>query len=258
MLQYWIYGNNSDFVLLLSLISHANLCREIVKQADASSDDDPDAVENAEEYLHPSNTFFQSFSNDARSIWKVVTSPFLKVSKEEIRDFIADDDYDDDYDSVEVEEPILSHHALHMQTELEELERERHVDEELAARYEKEVKRLRNKYDDSTDQSEVDNESYGDSDDDDRHVSGSESDNNHDDWQRSILEKRVTKIKSSTPQKRAAGRRVSMSSMKVSAKKRLNDIPTESSDDGESPLVTASSSVVRKRLAIQDSDDDDD
>ena len=49
-----------------------------------------------------------------------------------------------------------------------------------------------------------------------------------------------------------------MSSMKVPAKKRLNDIPTESSDDGESPLVTASSSVVRKRLAIQDSDDDDD
>ena len=257
MLQYWIYGNNSDFVLLLSLISHANLCREIINQSDAASDDDPAAVENAEEYLLPANTFFESFSKDARSIWNVVTSPFLKVSKEEIRDFLADDEYDDeslDHDAVEAEEPILSHQALHMQAELEELERERHVDEELAARYEKEVMRLRRNSDDSPDQFEVDDESYGASDGSDRHVSGSESDDNHDDWQKSILEKRVTKVKSATPQKRA-GRRVSMSSMKVSPKKRLNAIQTDDSEN-ESPLVTASSSAVRKRLAIQDSDDE--
>lgn len=256
MLQYWIYGNNSDFVLLLSLISHANLCREILKQSDASSEDDPAAVENAEQFLLPSYTFFESFSNDALSIWKVITAPFLKVSKEEIRDFIADEEYDDDGYADETEEQILSHQALHMQAELEEIERERHADEELARRYEREVKTLRRKNDDddSVDPSEVGDESDIASDEYDPHVSESESDNNDDGWQRSILERRVTKIKSSTPQKRT-GRRVSMSSMKVSPKKRLIAIQTNNSEK-ENPLVIASSSVARKRLAIQDSDDE--
>ena len=254
-MQYWIYGNNSDFVLLLSLTSHANLCREIIKQSVTSSDDDDlAAVENAEQYLLPSNAFFESFSNDARSIWKLLTAPFLKVSKEELRDFIADDEYDDDGIDYETEEPILSHQAIHMQAELEELERERHADEELAARYENEVKRLRHEHDDSPDQSEIDDGTDVDSNEYDPHMSGSESNHDHDDWQQSMLEKSVTKIKSSTPQKRA-GRRISISSTKVSPKKRLNTIQTDDSEN-ESPLITASSSAVRKRLAIQDSDDE--
>ena len=259
MLQYWIYGNNSDFVLLLSLMAHANLCREIVKDSDALSDDDPDAVENAEQYLLASDEFFESFAKDAQSIWNVVTSPFRKISKEEINDFIADDEYDEQEDSdiEQAEEPFLSHQALHMQAELEELERERYKDERLAERYENEVKRLRQKDDDSSDQSIDDGESDIASDDDeDPHVSVADSDSPHDDeWQTSILEKRVTRIKALTPQKRAGHRRVSMSSMKVaSPKKRWN--ATDDKDDAESPLVIASSSAVRKRLAIQDSDDE--
>ena len=259
MLQYWIYGNNSDFVLLLSLMAHANLCREIVKDSDALSDDDPDAVDNAEQYLLVSDEFFESFAKDAQSIWNVVTSPFRKISKEEINDFIADDEYDEQEDSdiEQAEEPFLSHQALHMQAELEELERERYKDERLAERYENEVKRLRQKDDDSSDQSIDDEESDIASDDDeDLHVSVADSDSLHDDeWQTSILEKRVTRIKALTPQKRAGHRRVSMSSMKVaSPKKRWN--ATDDKDDAESPLVIASSSAVRKRLAIQDSDDE--
>ncbi len=261
MLQYWIYGNNCDFVLLLSLMAHANLCREITKDSDALSDDDPAAVENAEQYLLPCDEFFESFAKDARSIWNVVTSPFRKITKEEINDFIADDEYDEQEDSdvAEAEEPFLSHQALHMQAELEELERERYQDERLAERYENEVKRLRQKDDDSLDQSVVDDErDVASDDDDDPQVSAAESDSMHDDeWQTSILEKRVTRIKALTPQKRAGRRRVSMSSMKVaSPKKRWNAIRTDDKDDAESPLVTASSSAVRKRVAIQDSDEE--
>ena len=83
--------------------------------------------------------------DDARSLVDSacqVETPFLKISKEEIEDFIADDN-----DSMETKEPILSHQALHIQAELEELQPELLVDEKLAARYDKKGEQLRNKYD---------------------------------------------------------------------------------------------------------------
>jgi hypothetical protein len=262
MLQYWFYGNNCDFVLLLSLIAHANLCRDIVTHSDTAQDDDPVVIENAEEYLTPSWTFYESFSNEATTIWNIVAAPFLKVSKAEIRDFIADDDYDEgsiDDDEVEASGPILSHQALHMQAELAEIRRERDADKKLAAHYEQVVKNLRKEEDDDDldDRSDDDSAEEDESDhseDYDPQKGSSDSDDNVDDWQKNILAKRVVKIKSSSPRK-LVGRRVSMSSINVSPQKRPITIYSDS--ENESPLITASSSMVRKRLAIQDSDDDE-
>jgi hypothetical protein len=261
MLQYWFYGNNSDFILLLSLISHASLCTDILKESGSASDDDnddPACLENAEEYLLPSSTFYDSFSKKARSIWNIVAAPFLKVSKEEIRDFIADDDFDEDSfcdGEVETDEPILSHRALHMQAELDDFRRERDADKRLAARYELAVKKSRHD-DESIDQSD----NYREDEDDehsneyDKKVIELESDSEDDEWQKSILVKRVAKAKSSTPRK-LSSRRVSMSSMKVSPKKRPKAVQSDS--ESESPLLKSSYAVGRKRLSIQDSDDDE-
>jgi hypothetical protein len=222
MLQYWFYGNNCDFVLLLSLISHANLCRDIVTQSDNVQDDDPVAIENAQEYLTPSWKFYKSFSRQAQNIWKVVASPFFKVSKAEIRDFIADDDYDEDsieVDEVETSVPILSHQALRMQEELAEIRRERESDRKLAAHYEQMVKNLRQdddnlndgSNDDSADDEEFDESEH--SEDCDPHAS-SDSEDEIDDWEKSKLAKRVAKVKTTSPSK-VVGRRVSLSTIKL-------------------------------------------
>ena len=114
MLSYWYDGNNCSFVLLLSLISHSALCRDILKGTVDRTDHE--AVEMAEEYLKSATDFYESFASEAHTIWDQVASPFSKASKEEIRDFLADDENEEGDDT------LTSHRALNMEAELEELQ----------------------------------------------------------------------------------------------------------------------------------------
>jgi hypothetical protein len=202
-------------------------------------------IEAAEEYLRL-----------IRSIWNTVASPFLKVSQDEIRDFIDEEDYDDGNDvedTINRTEPILSHRALYMQSELEEFRRERDVDRKLAAHYEQLVKNLEsdNESNDSEDNNTNEEELYID---ESQPGLSIESDDDEDDWQKTILIKRVVKVKSTTPRKRS-GRRVSLSTSNLSPLKR--SIAVRSDSDVESPSLSISTPLVRKRLAIHDSDDEE-
>lgn len=227
---------------------------------------DQEAVDMADEYLAPVMDFYDSFAGEAADIWDIVAAPFTKASREEIRDFVADD-----VDEEEEPYPLSSHRALHRETELEMLQDELDADHWLAAHYVRMEKRGRG---DSNDDEE--NEVDASNDDEEKvltaedNYGGSESDvanggvfaesfdeeEEEDEWQKSILSKRVAKRKSRTPRKRS-GRRVSMSETKMSPKKRATR-DTQSSDDEVEFLETVPATVIRKpRLAIQDSDDED-
>lgn len=264
MLSYWYDGNNCSFVLLLSLISHAALCRDIVKGSVDQSD--REAVEMAEEYLKPASHFYESFANEAQTVWDQVASPFSKASKEEIRDFLADDENEEGDDT------LTSHRALNMEAELEELRCEQDAAEELVARYEG-LEGKCNLEDsdgdecgggdqedaasDDIDEGEQADYKYGGSEDDVANGGyfDESSEEEEDDWQKSILSKRVAKRKAQSPRKRS-GRRVSLSETKPSPKKRAaRHSPSPKSSDEE--LFAPPASEVRKRLAIQDSDDED-
>jgi hypothetical protein len=265
MLKYWFHGNNHSFLLLLSLISHASLCRDIVKGVVRQSD--KEAVEMAEEFLQPAVDFFESFAGEALGIWDLVASPFSKASKEEIRDFLADDE-------VEEIDTLASHRALQMQAELEEFQNEQDDDRQLAEYYE----RLEKENDElASDEGEEDAVGDGgeedaasrDEDDDqaDDASKGSEDDvanggyfeesseEEEDDWQKEIMSKRVAKRKSQSPRKRSS-RGVSLSDTKPSPKRRAA-LDASSSKSTDEDVIVPPASVVRKRLVIQDSEDED-
>jgi hypothetical protein len=265
MLKYWYDGHNSDFVLLLSLISHAALCRQIVKDADVTSrNEDRDAVEAAEEYLRPAWSFFESLSSAERIIWNTVAAPFLKQSQDEIRDFIAGEDYASEGEEDVGDEPIISHRALLMQSEMKAFQREQEEGRKLAAHYEKMVQKLQsddslNDEEEANDAASYDTEEYDELQDvnDYSRRRSSESEEAEDEWQETILKKRVSKVKSQTPRERSSGRRrVSMSTSKVSPQKRPAVELLGSSDSDEATWQPTATPVVHKRLAIRDSDDE--
>jgi hypothetical protein len=266
MLKYWYHGNKSDFVLLLSLISHAALCRQIVKDADATSrNEDRDAIEAAEEYLRPAWSFVESLSSEERVIWDIVASPFLKQSRNEIRDFIAEEDYASEGAEEGDDEP-LSHRALLMQSEMKEFQRQQVADRKLAAHYVDMVQNLQsdNSLNDDDEEEANDAVSYDKDEDeelqdinDEFQGQSSESEEADDEWQKKIMNKRLSKVKSQTPRENSSRRRrVSMSTSKVSPQKRSVVELQGSSDSDEAEWQPTSTPLAHKRLAIRDSDDE--
>jgi ElaB/YqjD/DUF883 family membrane-anchored ribosome-binding protein len=92
MQRYWFEGNNYNFVLLLSQVSQACLYRQILLDADHTDEDDE--LDKATKFLRPSHVFWTSFSDDVHHLWNYISMPFHRASKQEIKDFIVDDDGD--------------------------------------------------------------------------------------------------------------------------------------------------------------------
>lgn len=81
MMRYWNEGANQSFLLLLDQIDRGEL--EGRQSGDYGSD------------------FSESFPNRASKIWEEVSSPFLKV-QDDMHDFLADDDEDEEGESVPI------------------------------------------------------------------------------------------------------------------------------------------------------------
>jgi hypothetical protein len=267
MLSYWFSGNNYSFLLLLSLVSHASLCRDIVKGA--VDRNDKKSLKAAQEFLEPAVSFFESLADEADEIWDVFASPFRKASNAEIRDFLAEDEEEEE------EEPVASHRALRMEAELREFRKEQIADRQLVAYYERmehteevalesykekekgfcgggEEDAARGDGEGRDDQSENGSE---DSEDEVAHGCYFEesSAEEEDDWQKGIMNKRVAKRKSQSPRNRPSTR-VSLSDTKPSTRKRPAP-PSIAYDDED--FLAPKPSVVRHRLAILDSEDED-
>jgi hypothetical protein len=248
MLSYWYHGNKSSFVLLLSLVLHAAVCRDIVK----NNTGDPDSIEMADDYLHSASEFHESFVDDVFAIWDMVTSPFSKGTKEEITDFLVDDD---DEEVVEDAGNRMAHRALQMEAELEDLRNAQDKAKEYVARYEN--------LDDDEESHEVGDESDDEEASENDVANGGyfyESSEPEDDWQESILNKRVARPKSLSPRKRSSrGGSLPDAKLPPAARSKENGLKngvdsalTLSSDDE----VVAPKSTRRRSIAIQDSDDE--
>jgi hypothetical protein len=241
MLSYWYHGNNELYLLLASLIGHAGRCRQMVLGT-RNDENDSELDEEHEKFLQAGYNFFDSFAIDATDIWEMVTSPFRQASKEELKDMI-----DDNIDEDELGDDRVSHQALAMQSILEDFERDQSIDAERAARYQR-LEESRREEDNSDEYEDDDNE----------HIDGGsveEPSEEEDEWQQKILSKRTAKPRSSTSRRRSAVRRVTASAQS------LRDPKPSGSDDRDDDheddkLPVAPSSSVRKRLVIDDSDDD--
>lgn len=231
MMRYWLGGNNSDFLLLLSLMGHANVCREIVENA--GSDQEEEDVEAAQEYLQPALDFFESFGSECRDIWELFASPFRKgAGKEDIRGFLAGDEEEEEEDAA------VSHQAMHMQATLEDFQENRRRDEALVDRY----KRMAEGEESDDAEDEVDQPSI-----EFIELSSGSSEEDYDDFPTTSSKKRPPRRRLSKSPRKAPRPRVSLSA----------DRALERDDESDNDSPVAPGSHNRKRRVIRDSDDEE-
>jgi hypothetical protein len=250
-MSYWFEGNNFSFVQLLSQIPYATACKEIVDASnqtnEAESDDDD--TKKAHTYLKAAMDFFQSFAHEAADVWEIVSSPFQQVSKDEINEFIADDD-----------DEVVGDSAMYHTFNRESAIVEQADNERAAAYYEARV------YDDSEGISE---EEYGEIDNTDLIFEDDSTDDDEEEYQSSSADERPRPTsaqrkrqnESMTGVVAAAKRRISPSKYRRiahsfqtgSEEKKLQD---EAFDNANAQLHDKPMSSTRKRLVINESDDE--
>lgn len=235
MQSYWFSGNNFDFVYLCSLVDEAAVYRDIVARAQHEDDiRDGDRAE-AESFLERCSTFFGSFEKLANRLWDLISDPFRQTTGKELKDFLADDNAED-----EGNDSNFAHHQLDLQ--LERSNREDVFTEEerqRIARYKREEGGEQNELDDlkdSDDESEEENVEIENS-----YTSSSEED----EWDQAINSKRKAKFrKQNSPRRRRSRTRSGATAHEI--------LPAE--DEGiESPSASPGS---RRRLVIMDEDEE--
>lgn len=254
MMSYWYHGNNQLFVLLLSLMQEASEYRVIVDHADDQSQ--PDAVDEAQAFWNAAFEYFDSFHDDAQPIWEMVVSPFSQASKEEIQEFLADDDEEE-------EDDVGEHQALYRQSVMEEFRKSQDSDQKAAQYYERMEREVCSRIDkiEQYEESSVPSEDE-DGLDDDRvdEVATEESSEEEDEWLQEKILKIETKKRSISPQKHIApkisGRVRTKPAQKVTRKADSLSESEEVDADAGGLACRAPSSSGRKRLVIQDSDEE--
>ena len=232
MMRYWSFGHNTNFLLLLSLVSHAELCRNLL--ADQRVADENDEVKKAAMFLQPATEFFDGFEQEAELIWSLVASPFTKATKQEIRDFVADDDDEEEVVEGEEEPNPMSHSALRMAEELAEFDRAKSVDERRVARYEVMEQAQRMSYDNGDDY-----EDYGDSPDEEEQYNEYRETTRQGDDESSEEHIETRQTRRLTPKKRLL----------------QDDVSSDNSNPDTNKNLSVSSKM-RKRLVIADSDEE--
>lgn len=200
MTKYWSFGNNTNFLLLLSWISHAELCRTTIRSGDDTSE-----LESARNFLQPAHDFFQSLEDEVANIWSVVCAPFSRASTREIQDFIAGED-EEVVEACEDEPNPFSHSAMRMEAELADFGRERSADEMLVARYESIARAQQGSYSEDDQDNEADEPDHDD---------GGESEDSTD---TELSHNEL--VRYLTPTKRANGNEHSRQSLSVATKVR--------------------------------------
>lgn len=233
MQRYWFDGNNYSFVQLLSQVSEARYYRQIISDEDDA--DDEDDIGKAEQFFEPALEFFKSFSKDAKKLWDFVSHPFQKATKQEINDFIADDD-DDEVGSNGVSE----YRAFDAKSALEE-----HQENKATAAY-------YNRFDESEPEYEESDKSEDLIDNSELVFEESSVDGDDDEWEQGILGKLETKLN---------GKRSGLeASHEKTPKRRISKLR----DRSESPVElddsiirdTSESGQSRNKFVLMDSDDE--
>lgn len=254
-MRYWYHGNNQLFVLLLSLMQEASEYRKIIDHPDNQSD--PDSVHEAQEFWKPAFDYFESFHDDAQGIWEMVVSPFSQPSKEEMQEFVAPDDEEDD--------DVGEHQALYRQSVMEDFRKSQDSDQKAAQYYERmerEAWSRSEQFEQNEQESVFSEEEEGLDDDgsDEEVIDVDESSEDEDEWVQEKMLKLESKKKSLSPQKHvtpiSSGRAKVQNTQKVF---HADDSPSDSEGDeeeGDHIALRAPSSSGRKRLVIQDSDEE--
>jgi hypothetical protein len=233
ILAYWhCDGNNLDFVHLLELADLTNSYRS------AESSDEIYYAE-AKEYFEPTHEFIESFKKDTDDLWEYISGPYCET-----------EGLDDDFLVDEVAEEGLSARAMYREMQSENAEEELEDVEERVARYvdlEKEAEDYSEsslgegaKQDSrsSSENSEYDDEDSGD-DQDIHDVLRDSDEESEDSWMKAKtkeLEKTARKRRSKEFHRTTRTSRASLS-------------PAKSKPH-------PASAAKRKRLSIQDSDDE--
>lgn len=119
--RYWFDGNNELFVLILSQLVSAEECREILAKSDHPQH------EEAHAYWLPGLTFFESFADDTKELWDLISAPYHRYEEEDMTDFIGAEEEEED-----VSDGQVAHRALAMEEERERFEQQRDI---LLSRY---------------------------------------------------------------------------------------------------------------------------
>ena len=185
MQRYWFAGNNFDFLYLLTLVDRARIMAA-VNATTEGEDVGTETKEEAQQYWEASAEFFHSFQTKAGKLWDLLTGPYRKLNKIEMKEWIADE-IDDDADD---EEERGSHRTLFMDSIRKTDAIEAEADRELVDRLENAVRKHNDGKDD--DEEEEDDEEYAlaESKDDDSRDEYDDNSESEDDWEQNILNKR--------------------------------------------------------------------
>jgi hypothetical protein len=227
MRRYWNLGNNQTFVYLIHLMKRRTIGGDMAGEAD-------------------SQAFFRSFENRAKHTWDVVSAPYHKATREEVDDFIENEDVE--------EEDVQSHFAMHREI----VNPADEIAEALKQRRLSQGGQLDS--DDSSDDEE-ENESQATSDEHDANpddIPGyySEEEEEDDDWVKSRLprpgrQNKVSPLTSNDLKPAAKGKRLGKARGKTSQDERSKR-DFESHDSNPPPAKKAK----RSRLIIESDSDE--
>lgn len=103
MKKYWNEGNNELFVYLLHLMERTKRMRSNLE--DNGMSDNVAGLEEARELMDAISQHWTSIEDRVPGLWDRLSAPYRKVTKEEMNEFLADDD-----ESIEEEE--VPHHLM--------------------------------------------------------------------------------------------------------------------------------------------------
>jgi hypothetical protein len=233
MRRYWNEGNNQSFVYLLQLMQRAKIYREILQDED---DEDRDV---AEDYLLVARTFFESFADRVQHDWERLSSPFFKNEGEDLKGFLVDDD-----DEVDEMPHFIAQREL--AGEGEETSDANDLVSKIQRKY------VEHEDDSEGDVSEEDENAGDENGEDDSEVNDKVPNGYYseveeeDDWVKDIKSKRKSKLSPKNGNGSAAKR----------VGKKLTKRKSTSSPSTAKLEPEPSSSVSKKRLILEDSEDE--
>ena len=247
MMRYWFAGGNRfDFLYLYSLVEEAAVHRSLPAGDESDSDDDQEI---AQAFMAKARQFFDSFDVLAKRLWHMLSEPYRRASRNEMKEFIDDDDHGDQIYGDGEDEANL-HRQLDQKMNAERnqglLTQE---EQDLIAFYEQKDANELADYEEDEPEEYASEEEEEEDDDDEKHVledSESEasaggigsSEEEVDEWEQAIQSKRKAKAHKGQTLRRPA--RLRGRTEKVE----------------KAPSVAVPASASRKRLYIMDSDEE--
>jgi hypothetical protein len=243
MVHYWHQGNNEIFVYLLDLIDQWNEAKNIF---DGSCVEEALDDENLDEFVvlcNEAKSFWSSFSFRGKRLWEVISEPYQKETKEELDDFIAHGDGEDE----EFPGEAINYRLINKEMDDEE-DSEDDIIHEISKKYVEKVHNL-NLEEDSDDEEEDGDECPLNSSSDEFDHKYYSEESEPDEWQQEVMRKRKARVKESKLRRSVIQLALAKSPKVIT--KRKGSMGSDIIDDKKN-----SSLQFRKRRIIQVSDSD--